>query len=177
MSTRFKKIIPILLVFYLCVIIFTDISLTGFWTDIICFSLLFTLTEVFLFRRGDGSRRSITLRRFIGVAVAGALVFFVFQFTNPFMIDTFKLRSFYFQNVDGRLFNAYFKPVGSYSGGYGNFWITETPAYFPFVEWEVYYNRTVDWDFDDDNFDGQPVDNYEVVRSYIRSEVINKKDE
>ncbi|MCZ2131369.1 MAG: hypothetical protein LC109_14030 [Bacteroidia bacterium] len=74
--------------------------------------------------------------------------------------------------MDSRLFNAYFKPVGSYAGGYGQFWISETPKFFPIIEWEVYYDRTVDWDFNDDNYDGQ--DTYEVVKSYIKNKVINK---
>lgn len=94
---------------------------------------------------------------------------------NPFAWDTFKLRSFYYESVDGRLFNAYFKPVGAYSGGYGNFWISETTKYFPFIEWRVYWDRAVHHNFNDDTFDGEPIDNYEVVRSYIKNEVIEKQ--
>lgn len=97
------------------------------------------------------------------------------NFTNPFALDTFKLRSFYYQSVDGRLFNAYFKPVGAYSGGEGNFWITEVPKFFPIIEKRVYYDRTVLWNFNNDTFDGQPVDNYKVVKQYIKDEVIDKK--
>ena len=103
------------------------------------------------------------------------LGFFALKLIDPFVWDVFKLRSFSFQQVEGRLFNAYFKPVGAYSGGYGNFWITESPIYFPFIEWRVYYDRTVHWDFNDDTFDGSPVDNYKVVRSYIKDEVIDKQ--
>ena len=95
---------------------------------------------------------------------------------NSFAWDTFKLRGFYYQPFDGRLFNAYFKPVGAYSGVYGNFWITETPKYFPLIEWRVCWNRTVHHDFNDDTFEGEPIDNYEVVRSYIKDEVIDKKN-
>ncbi|MFD2521982.1 hypothetical protein [Emticicia soli] len=94
---------------------------------------------------------------------------------STFFWDISKLRTFYYQSVDGRLFNAYFKPVGAYSGGYGNFWITETPKYFPLIESRVYFNRTVHHDFSDDIFDGEPIDNYEVVRSYIKEEVIDKQ--
>ncbi len=83
--------------------------------------------------------------------------------------------AFYYQSVNGRLFNAYFKPVGAYSGGEGNFWITEVPKFFPIIEWRVYYDRTVHWNFNDDTFDGQQVDNYEVVKEYIKDEVIDKK--
>jgi hypothetical protein len=93
---------------------------------------------------------------------------------NPFALDTLKLKSFYFQSVDGKLFNAYFKPVGAYSGGYGNFWITQSPKLFPLVERRVYWERTVHHDFGDDTFDGEPIDNYQVVREYIKDEVINK---
>ncbi|MBK7311937.1 MAG: hypothetical protein IPI93_14470 [Sphingobacteriaceae bacterium] len=103
------------------------------------------------------------------IRYAGPVIF------NPFAWDTFSMRSFYFQNVDGRLFNAYFTPVGSYSGGYGHFLITESPTYFPLIEKDVYYNRTVEHDFSDDMFDGQPTDNYSIVRQYIKDEVINKK--
>ena len=94
--------------------------------------------------------------------------------SDPFVVDKFKLRSFYFQSVEGRLFNAYFKPVGAYSGGYGNFWITETSRFCPIFEHQVYWNRTVDHDFGDDTVDGEEIDNYEVVRRYIREEVIAK---
>ncbi|MBP1651900.1 MAG: hypothetical protein H6Q26_2057 [Bacteroidetes bacterium] len=30
------------------------------------------------------------------------------------------------------------------------------------------------YDFNDDSFDGQPIDNYKVVRSYIQDQVIEK---
>ncbi len=48
-------------------------------------------------------------------------------------------------------FNAYFKSVRFYAGGYGNFWITECPKYFPLIEQEVYYKRTWDNNFKDNN--------------------------
>jgi hypothetical protein len=93
---------------------------------------------------------------------------------DPFSIDKIKTRSFCFQLVNGRLFNAYFKPVGAYSGGYGNFWITESPVYLPFIERRIYFERAVHHDFNDDSFDGLPIDNYKVVRSYIQDKVIDK---
>ncbi len=92
-----------------------------------------------------------------------------------FFADTFKLRSFYFIKTDNRLFNAYFKPVGAYSGGYGNFTITESPRYFPIIESPVYYDRTVHHDFSEDTFDGQPVDNKEIIRQMVVENIINKK--
>jgi hypothetical protein len=94
--------------------------------------------------------------------------------TNPFAFDLVKLRSFYFQKVERRIFNAYFKPVGAYAGGQGNFWITESPIYFPFIEKRVYYERGVHHDFSDDYWEGEPIDNYEVVRAYVKDEVIGK---
>jgi len=49
----------------------------------------------------------------------------------------------------------------------------QTPKYFSLVEWRVYWDRTVHHDFNDDMFDGNPIDNYEVVRGYTKSEVID----
>ena len=72
------------------------------------------------------------------------------------------------------MFHAYFKPVGSYSGGEGNFWITESPLYFPFIEKDVYYEHAVLHDFSDGYWDGRPINNYEVVKSYIKDDVINQ---
>jgi hypothetical protein len=173
METRFQVIPTIFLGLYISTIWLTNISLTGFWTDIIfaIFFSVFTLIRVFK-NKLSSPWLTITIR-----TSAIIFSFFVFGFlgsrlNNPFIIDTFKLRSFYFQKVNGRLFNAYFKPVGAYSGGYGNFWITETPMYFPIIEWPVYYERTVHYDFSADIWDGEPVDNYEVVRNYIKDKVI-----
>lgn len=175
MRTRLTIITVTILTLYLVIILSTNVSLAGFWTDII-FSIsinVFALILVFI-NRTPIVWLTITLRT---LTIASSIMVFGFlasRLKEPFIADTFKLRSFYFQSVSGRLFNAYFKPVGSYSGGYGNFWITESPKYFPFIEWPVYYDRTVHHDFNDDNWDGQPIDNYDVVRNYIKDEVIEK---
>ena len=92
-----------------------------------------------------------------------------------FFLDTFKLKSFFFLKVDNRFFSAYFKPVGAYSGGYGNFLVTESPKYFPIIESPVYYDRTVHHDFSEDTFDGQPVDNKEIIKQIVIENIINKK--
>ena len=85
------------------------------------------------------------------------------------------MKSFNYVNIEGRLFQAYFKPVGSYSGGEGVFWITETPKYFPLIEYRQFYDGAILWDFRSSEWDGQPVNQIEVVKSYIRSEIIDKK--
>ena len=157
-------------------VLFTDVSLTGFWTDVI-FTISLCIFALIIFFKKSTSSPWLTWTLRTSVILCNIVIFglFVLNFTNPFVADTSKLRSFYFQKVDGRLFNAYFKPVGSYSGGYGIFWITESSKYFPLIEWRVYYNRTVHYDFNDDNWDGQPTDNYQVVKNYIKDEVIDKK--
>ena len=166
-------IIPFLFPFYLGIVLLTKISLVGFWTDIIASLSFSTLTIWFLFH--DHSENSWYTR--ITKTVNSVCVFIVLGISslyslNPFSYDTLKMRSFYFQSVNERLFNAYFKPVGSYSGGYGNFWITETPKYFPLIEWQIYQDRAVQHDFNKDRFEDQPVDNNEVVRYYIKEKVI-----
>lgn len=160
---------------YLLIITQTDFSLTGFWTDLIFFIALSILALLLVFKyKSTKTGLTISLRITNMACVLAAAGILMMRLNNPFIADTFKMRSFYFQTVDGRLFNAYFKPVGAYSGGQGNFWITESPMYFPIIEWPVYYDRTVHWNFREDIQEGVPVDNYEVVRRYIRDEVIGK---
>lgn len=175
MKTKTQVITTAFFIAYLLIVLFTNFSLTGFWTDVV-FSILLSVFALRLVFKDKTNNLWLTwtLR---GSSIICSLVVFGLlglNLLNPFALDTLKLRSFYYQKVGGRLFNAYFKPVGAYSGGYGNFWITETPKYFPIVEWRVYYDRTVHYDFNDDNWDGQPTDNYEVVRNYIKDEVIEK---
>lgn len=175
MRTKTQIITITFFIAYLLIVLFTDFSLTGFWTDVV-FSILLSLFTLRLVFKNKTHHQWLTwtLR---GSSIICSLVVFGLiglNLVNPFALDTLKLRSFYFQKVDGRLFNAYFKPVGAYSGGYGNFWITETPKYFPLVEWGVYWDRTVHHDFRADTSDGEPIDNSEVVRSYIKDEVIDK---
>lgn len=175
MRTRTLVILTISFAAYLFLVLTTDYSLTGFWSDVLFavgFSL-FLLVIVF-WNRASRPWLTLTLR---ATALACFLVvhgLLAINLSNPFVWDTFKLRSFYLQRVEGRLFSAYFKPMGAYSGGYGNFWITESPRFFPLVEKRVYWDRTVHHDFSSDTFDGQPVDNYEVVKEYVRDEVISK---
>jgi predicted PurR-regulated permease PerM len=175
LRTGFIISITLFLPLYLAVVLFTDYSLTGFWTDVIL-SILISISSLWLvFRKNNISRwLKIILR---SIAVLCAFIVFgliAINLTNPFIVDLFKLRSFYFQKVNGRLFHAYFKPVGAYSGGQGNFWITESAVYFPLIEKRVYYEHGVRHDFSDDYWEGEPIDNYEVVRSYIKDEVIEK---
>ncbi len=176
MTTRKQIILLTFFAIYLSTVLLTDVSLVGFWTDII-FSILLSLFALRIAFKNKAYKIWLTITLRIGAVILSTIVFglIAFSFTNIFILDTFKMRSFYYQKVDGRIFHAYFKPVGSYSGGQGNFWITESPIYFPIIEKRVYYDRTVDWDFNSDTFDGEPVDNYQVVKSYIKDEVINKK--
>ena len=176
MKTKRQILTTAFLIIYLLVVLVTDFSLTGFWTDVI-FSILLSFFALRLVFKNKTNNQWLTWTLRGGNVICSLIVFglTILNLINPFSVDTLKLRSFYFQSVDGRLFNAYFKPVGAYSGGFGNFWITETPKYFSLIEWCVYYDRTVHYDFNDDNWDGQPTDNYEVVRNYIKDGVIDKE--
>lgn len=174
MNQRTQIISTIFFALYLATVLLTDFSLTGFWTDII-FSIFLSILALILVFKGKTEKfwLTITLKTINILCLIIVFGILGLNLINPYTWNTFKLRSFYYQSVDGRLFNAYFKPVGAYAGGYGNFWITETPKYFPFIERRVCLERIVDWDFRDNMFDGQPVD--EIVRNYIKDEVIEKK--
>ena len=174
MHTRFKIILISFFATYLTVVLSTDYSLSGFWIDIF-FSIGLSLFSLLIVFRNRTARRWLTIAlRTITISLS-VIVFGLIAWSLSFLgtWDYFKLRSFYHQEVGGRVFNAYFKPVGAYAGGYGNFWITETPKYFPIVERQVYSERAVQWDFSSDSSDGQRTE--DVIKSYIKEEVINQK--
>jgi hypothetical protein len=177
MNKRIQIIFTVFFTAYLVIVLRTDISLTGFWTDVI-FTICLSVFALRILIKGTTDRMWLTIILKTTNSLCSLVVFALLglNLINPFSWDTLKLRSFYYQSVDGRLFNAYFKPVGAYSGGYGNFWITETPKYFPLIEWRVYWDRTVHHNFNDDTFDGEPIDNYAVVRMYIKDKVIDNQE-
>lgn len=177
MRTKTQIIFTLFFATYLLIVLLTDFSIIGFWTDVI-FSIFLSIVGLRLIfkKSADNLRLKIFIRTtniICSLVVFGLLGL---NIISPFALDTLKLRSFYFQKVNGRLFNAYFKPVGAYSGGYGNFWITETPKYFPIIERRVYWERTVHHDFGSDTFEGETIDNKSVVRTYIKDNIIDKNE-
>lgn len=168
MKQRFRFILSLFFPVYLATVLLTHISLTGYWTDVIL-SVILSISVLVTSSSNSFTRTTDILCALLVFILFGLHVF------NPFAWDTWKLRSFYYQPVDGRLFNAYFKPVGAYAGGYGRFWISETSKFFPVIEWRVYLDRSVDHDFNNDTFEDEPIDNNEVVRECIRTYVIYKQ--
>ena len=177
MTTKAQTILTISTTVYLLTVLFTDLSLTGYWTDII-FSILLVSTSLFIVfkRKTERPWLTSTLRTLTvmsSIVVFGSLGL---NLINPFAWDTFKMQSFIYQNVDGRLFNAYFKPVGAYAGGEGSFWITESPKYFPLIEMEKFYDGAVLWDFRVTEWEGETVDQNEVIKSFVMDEIIEKEN-
>jgi hypothetical protein len=178
MKIKAQIVITVILVTYLLAITLTSFSLTGYWTDAIFTILL--LSANWLLSLGSNRKKNQLLTAIkITNYLCSAFVVLILAWwlSNPFFIDNLKIRTFYFQKVDKRLFNAYFKPVGAYSGGYGNFWISETLIYFPMVEKRIYWERTVNHDFGEDTFDGVTIDNYQIVKEYIKEHIIETEKE
>lgn len=170
-----KKTTLTIILFYLIVSGITDFSLTGFWTDI----LVSIRLAFYAFRQVSKHKTSkdTCLKAIRVITTVYSIILGVFLTSSLVFMhgwDFSKLRSFYFQKVDGRMFHAYFKPVGAYSGGEGNFWITESLIFLPFIEKEVYYKHAILHNFNDDTWEGKPINNYEIVKRYIKDEVIDK---
>ena len=164
-----------ILAVYLLMLFFSGWSLTGFWTDFI-FSGIYVilgLAVIFIYRTPHRGL-NMGLRTAMVLMALVVLRFFWSFFADPFVADLFKMRSFYHRRVDGRVFQAYFRPVGAYSGGEGNLLITESPKLFPIIEREVYYEHAVRWDFNADSSEGRPVDNDAIVDEYIKDEITRK---
>ena len=176
MSPRKQILISSLLPIYLAIVLFTDISLIGFWTDVI-FSILLCALVIFLAFRTT-TNNTILKGVLKGNSIICTLLvfsFYILHIINPFFSDTLKLRGFYFLPINGKLYNAYFKPVGAHSGGYGNFWITKSPKLFPIIEMQVHWERAVHHDFGSDTFEDSPIDNSELAENYIK-ELIEQEE-
>jgi hypothetical protein len=174
-SKNLQIILTFLLAGYLVVFYFTNISLTGIWTDIF-FSIILASIVLLITLKNQAYKRWLTLTLRTTAVICSVILLgqFTIKLIDPFSWSILKARAFYLQKVDGRLFNAYFEPVGSYSGGEGNLWITESPKYFPIVELPIHYKHAILHNFKYDTFEGIPVDNYKIVRSYIKEEIIEK---
>ncbi|GEM_PF-2257814 len=176
MASRAQILLPIFSLVYLMTLSYTNLSLSGFWTDII-FSILLALLSL----KALCTSKSVKIGWTILLKVIHLLlVLYIFltlwfQLLQPRALDTFKLRSFLYVYLEGRSFNAYFQPVGAYSGGEGNLSIAENYSYCPIFERERHYKHAILWDFRTDEFDGQAVDQKQIVKTYIKHEVIDKE--
>jgi len=154
-------------------LLFTKYSLTGFWSDIIFFASLVIILTFALYKTKRDSLPLLPTFRILSLCILILTInYYGYVLINPFDIrkDTKTLKT---QTVNGRLFHPHFQPVGSWGKGYGPFWITESPKFFPFIERTVFAERGTDYDFNDTEFDGTPIE--EFVRNYIIENIISEK--
>ena len=170
---RLDAILVIFTTTYLLTVWFTDLSLIGYWTDLISSVFLVSTTLLLVFKHKFEEIWVTTTLRTVAVLCSVAVYGFIgLKLINSVVRDTFKTKSFCFQQVEGRLFNAYFRPVGAYAGGEGSFWITESPQYFPLIEVEKFYDGSVLWDFNATVWEGEPVDQKRVVKAYVIDKIL-----
>jgi len=151
----------------------TDYSLTGFWTDII---VVWICSVAIIWNAIDLIKLKSLIFKILAILILTLAVIIVFLSNNIFFLDHLKLTSFSFHYIQGRFFHTYFKPVGAYSGGEGNFWISESPKLFPLIEKQVYYEHAIDWDFRWSEFDGETVDQRKTSEACIIHNVIETKN-
>jgi hypothetical protein len=168
-----KLFLTIFFPLYLLLLAYTNISFTGFWTDLLL-TISLAIWALWLVIKNNYSKAWYRFPMRIIHLLCSLLVFgfLIKKITNPFNLNNLEVTSFYLQQVDGRFFNAYFVPVGSYSGGEGDLRITESPRYFPIIETEIYYKHAVLWNFKNDEWDGQKIDQYSILDDYIKTEII-----
>ncbi|BDD11381.1 hypothetical protein FUAX_38130 [Fulvitalea axinellae] len=144
---------------------FTDYKVIGNWSVGFMGSLIFILSLIILLKKFDRySHKRVVLLSLFGLAVYSWSTFV----SDPFISSKLNSRSFLMLKVDGQFFNAYFQPVGSYSGGQGNLTITKTHWIVPFLEKRKYYLHAIHEDLSSDFFEGEKVDTREVVKSLVK---------
>jgi hypothetical protein len=158
---------------YSLTLLFTKYSLTGFWTDVIFFLALLIILTLSLYKTKSGNLPLLSMFRIFSLStLVITIAYYGYAYMNAFDIrkDTKSLKT---QKINGRRFHPYFQPVGSWGKGYGLFWITESPKLLPFIEKTVFVENGTDYDFDDTQFDGTPIE--EIVRNYILEYIIAAK--
>lgn len=81
---------------------------------------------------------------------------------------------FHYFKIDGNFYNVYFETVGAHSGGEGNIRISKTPLLFPFIEKTIFNEHAVMWDYSQDRFEDEKVDQNKIMRQTIIDKLTNK---
>lgn len=168
-------VILFLLVFYGATLIFTDYSLTGFWTDIIFYFTLSLLFLFFSYTNGSLNKLSVITYKVLSTTLLIITICYAIIFLNNFKNwQIFKVVSLRTQNLKDRTFHPYFSPVGSWGRGYGKFWISESPKYFPLIEKTVYFEAATDYDMKSLYFEETPIE--EIIKTTIENSILEKKN-
>lgn len=128
-----KNVVFGLQLIYLPTLIFTNISLTGYYTDLIALITISILSHYwFVFKKEKTPQRALS------ILYAGVTSFWLFSvLINPFSWNQLKVTTFDVEVNDNYFTLNYFQPVGSWGCGYGSYWETQTLLYFPILEWET----------------------------------------
>lgn len=138
-----KNIIFLFQIIYIPILIWTPISLTGYFTDFIALTLISILSVYWFVYKKQKSFKFFTSILYTSVL---SLWFFSIIF-NPFAWNQFKVKAFDTESKGNFIHLNYFKPVGSWGCGYGSHWETKTIKYFPIIEYQINYSHCVHEDY------------------------------
>ena len=138
-----KNIIFGLQLIYFPVLIFTPLSLTGYFTDLIALISIDILSVYWFIYKKQNSLKLVTTIIYSAVIS----IWLIFTLLNPFSWNQFKVKTFDIVTKGNYIQLNYFKPVGSWGCGYGSHWKTKTFKYFPILEYQINYNHCVHDDY------------------------------
>ncbi len=151
---------------YFLLILFLKISLIGFWTDIICATVLIYSN----FRALRRINKVFLRNTLFSLNVLYSVILFITTLSTLHRAD-----SFYFIEVDGRLFNAYVQRGFSLPPCSDNLSITETSKCFPFFEKGKFYeSKFIDFEVIETDGTGTDKEKIKSLKWYIKNEVIKK---
>lgn len=170
----------VILIGHVLLLAFTNHSLVGYWTDfwipltlIVCILIILQKLKS---KKMKPNRLGPILLGLISIPYLVLGIQQVRQLGGYQFFNSFKITAFHWIRIDETDYNAYFIRVGAATGGEGNFWITESNSIFPLLEETVYYKHAVLWDFSLEEWDGQAIDQEKIVRNYVETEIIDKKE-
>jgi hypothetical protein len=160
---------------YPIIILFSDISILGYWTDFILLTVIIISNIIFILKSDielteiDGICSRINYYAFlliIAITIGSSLY--------PNQGKGFHIQSTKWNIIDNKLVNLYFTDMTSESNKSVKVWITISSEYFPIIEKEVYKTDENENLYLLEIFNKKEIDK-QKIKDYIKDMLILKK--
>jgi hypothetical protein len=169
--------ISILIAFYISLLLFTNYSIIGIWSNIIISISALVFSIIFLVKKIRIKTYPIFIKALLIYSISSISTLSIQELSRRNihqLLSPFNLTSFYLATVEDNLFNACFLPVGAFSGGEGNLIIYKSLKFLPIIESPVYYKHAVTWDYSLTEWEGVKLNQREIIINTILQGFLKK---
>ncbi len=158
-----------------CIIlkIFSGFSLIGMWTEVICLTLLVYCA----FKTRHRIKKPI-IKGIIYFVNSLSAIIIVLAFLGTLMSTMYRNESFYFIEVENRLFNAYVYRPFALPPSSDKLIISETSLFYPFLEKPKWYEgKFIDFEIIETDGTGTKKEKLNDLKRYIQYRIKNENED